>query len=433
MYQPRKQFEAFHYRSKRWACIVAHRRAGKTVACINELIARAIQTPKADARYAYVAPYYRQAKDVAWAYLKRYSEEIRIGEPSESELTVTLRNGSRIRLYGADNADSLRGIYLDGVILDEYADMRPSVWGEIIRPLLADRRGWAVFIGTPKGKNSFWDIYERSSSHSDWFSLSLKASNSGLIAADELADARKGMTEDQYLQEFECSFTAAILGAYYGKEMNEAEPRITTVEYDPIVPVHTAWDLGYSDDTAIWWYQVIAGEIRILECHSSNGHDVAFYSSLVKSKPYKYGLHWLPHDARAKTLASGGKSIEEMLRASLGNGIRIVPSLSLQDGIQAVRAALPRCWFDTGCNDGIEALKQYQREYDEDRKCFRDKPLHDWTSHLSDAFRMLAIAWRHEHKPMKPEPPKFFGAGMGVTVDEFISLASHSSAPDRRI
>jgi hypothetical protein len=343
---------------------------------------------------------------VAWSYLKRYSERVRGADPSESELTVTLVNGSRIRLYGADNADALRGIYLDGVILDEFADMRPSVWGEIIRPLLADRRGWAVFIGTPKGKNSFWDIYSRSSNDPDWFSLSLKASTSGLIPRDELADARKGMTDDQYEQEFECSFTAAIQGAYYGKELNAAQDRIKTVSYDPMFPVHTAWDLGYSDDTAIWWYQVIAGEIRILEAHSSNGNNVDFYANLVNNKPYKYGLHWLPHDAKAKTLASGGKSIQEMLIKGIGNNIRIVPSLSLQDGIQAVRSMLPRCWFDkVSCADGLEALMQYQREYDEDKKSFRDKPLHNWTSHYADAFRMLAIAWREQNPEVKPKTP----------------------------
>ncbi len=406
LYEPREQFVPFHYRDKRWACIVAHRRAGKTVACINELITRALATSKSDGRYAYVAPYYRQAKDVAWSYLKRYSERVRGADPSESELTVTLVNGSRIRLYGADNADALRGIYLDGVILDEFADMRPSVWGEIIRPLLADRRGWAVFIGTPKGKNSFWDIYSRSSNDPDWFSLSLKASTSGLIPRDELADARKGMTDDQYEQEFECSFTAAIQGAYYGKELNAAQDRIKTVSYDPMFPVHTAWDLGYSDDTAIWWYQVIAGEIRILEAHSSNGNNVDFYANLVNNKPYKYGLHWLPHDAKAKTLASGGKSIQEMLIKGIGNNIRIVPSLSLQDGIQAVRSMLPRCWFDkVSCADGLEALMQYQREYDEDKKSFRDKPLHNWTSHYADAFRMLAIAWREQNPEVKPKTP----------------------------
>lgn len=403
-YKPRAQFKPFHTRSNRWGCIVAHRRCGKTVACINDLIRRGLAEGKHDGRYAYIAPYHSQAKAVAWDYLLRYSANVRTKE-NASELWVELHNGSRIRLYGADNPDALRGLYLDGVILDEYADMRPRVWGEIIRPLLADRQGWAVFIGTPKGHNAFYDIWQ-TAGREDWFAECLRASGTKLIPEAELADAKRGMTEDQYEQEFECSFEAAILGAFYGRDMRQAEDagRMCLVEYDKFWPVHTAWDLGYSDDTAIWWYQVIAGEIRLLEYQGFAGQNVKFYADLVKSKPYKYGLHWLPHDARAKTLASGGKSIIEQLGEHLDlANLRIVPSLSVQDGIQAVRLMLPRCWWDRDkCDEGVEALKQYQREWDEEKKAFKDKPLHDWTSHPADAFRMLAVAWQHE-TPKKVE------------------------------
>ena len=404
-YSPRTVFQDFHDREQRWAVVVAHRRCGKTVSCINDLIFRALTEDKEHGQYAYVAPYYSQAKNIAWDYLQRYAKPV-LARANQSELWVELVNGAKIKLYGADNPDALRGLYLDGVVLDEYADMRPRMWGEIIRPLLADRMGWAVFIGTPKGHNAFYDVYTNATKDQRWFAKTLRASQTGLLPNSELEDAQASMSPDQYEQEFECSFEAAILGAFYGKEMRVLTDagRITTVEADPLFPVNTAWDLGYSDDTALWFYQVIYGEIRILDYHSSNGHQVSYYTDLLESKrqenKWKYGKHYLPHDARAKTLASGGKSIIEQIASKIPiESLKIVPSLSLQDGIQATRLALMRSWFDgVKCQDGIECLRQYQREYDEDKKVFRDKPKHDWTSHGADAFRMLAIAWKEEDK-----------------------------------
>jgi hypothetical protein len=300
---------------------------------------------------------------------------------------------------------------MDGVILDEYADMRPSVWGEVIRPLLADRKGWAVFIGTPKGHNSFHDIYQLAENDSRWFHLILRASASKILSQEELDDSARGMSQDQYAQEFECSFDAAIKGAYYGAEMLKADQdkRIGDVPYDYLAPVNTAWDLGYSDDTAIWFYQVIAGEVRVINHYSANGKDIKHYAGVIKQKPYKYGLHHLPHDARAKTLASGGKSVVEQLAEYLGmENMRIVPNLSIQDGIQAARLMFPRVWFDAiKCADGIESLRQYQRAWDEKLQCFKEAPLHDWTSHDADGFRMLAVAWREEHAPKEPPKPLF--------------------------
>ena len=404
-YAPRSVFQDFHDREQRWAVVVAHRRCGKTVSCINDLIFRALTEDKEHGQYAYVAPYYSQAKNIAWDYLQRYAKPV-MAKANQSELWVQLINGAKIKLYGADNPDALRGLYLDGIVLDEYADMRPRMWGEIVRPLLADRQGWAVFIGTPKGHNAFYDIYNNASKDSKWFCKTLRASQTNLLPDSELQDAMASMSQDQYEQEFECSFEAAIMGAFYGKEMRVLTDagRVTTVDYDPMFPCHTAWDLGYSDDTAIWWFQVVYGELRILDYHSSNGHQVSYYTDLIMAKErefnYKYGYHYLPHDARAKTLASGGKSIIEQISSKIPlKSLKIVPSLSLQDGIQATRLALMRSWFDAEkCHDGIECLRQYQREYDEDKKVFRDKPKHDWTSHGADAFRMLAIAWKEEDK-----------------------------------
>ena len=405
-YRPREVFEDFHKRKERWAVLVAHRRCGKTVACINELIVKALLENKKEAQYAYIAPYYAQSKSIAWQYLLKFSEPFRTNQ-NQSELWIELFNKSRIRLFGADNPDALRGLYLDGVILDEYADMKPSVWGSVLRPLLSDRLGWAVFIGTPKGHNAFYDVFSNAEKQENWFVRVLRASQTKLIADAELKDAFGSMTPDQYLQEFECSFEAAIVGAYFGKEMRNLtdEGRITNVEYDPMFPCHTAWDLGYSDDTAIFWFQVVHGEIRVLDYHSSNGENIEYYTNLIKSKEreygYKYGTHWLPHDARAKTLSSGGKSVIEQIATKIPiESLKIVPNLSLQDGIQASRMALQRAWFDTKCQEGIECLRQYQREYDEDKKVFRDKPRHDWTSHGSDSWRYLSIAYREEEKPI---------------------------------
>ena len=431
-YKPRDVFLDFHERQERWSIVVAHRRCGKTVACINDLIYKALMEGKEDGRYAYVAPYYSQAKNIAWDYLQRFAQPV-LSKANQSELWVELITGARIRLFGADNPDALRGLYLDGIVLDEYADMRsPRIWGEIIRPLLADRLGWAVFIGTPKGHNSFWDVYSNALNNPEWYVKTLRASQTELIPTSELADAAKMMSQDQYLQEFECDFESAILGAFYGKEMRALTDsgRITNVEYDPLFPVHTAWDLGYSDDTSIWWYQVVHGEIRLLDYHSSNGQPIAFYTGLIQAKEreygYNYGIHWLPHDARAKTLASNGKSIIEQLSVKIPlEKMKIVPGLSLQDGIQASRLALMRAWFDTKCDDGIECLRQYQRLYDEDSKSFRDKPRHDWTSHGADAFRMLSIAWREEEKAL-PKDDEIKGLFVGQTDVSLNDLWKHN-------
>jgi len=287
------------------------------------------------------------------------------------------------------------------------ADMKPSVWGEIIRPLLADRLGWATFIGTPKGHNAFYDIYNEATKNPNWYVKVLRADQTNLLPQSELDDAKATMSDNQYEQEFLCSFEAAILGAFYGQEMRRITDmeRITTVDYDPMFPCHTAWDLGFNDSTSIWWFQGVYGEIRVLDHHSSNGQAVPYYTGLLQQKEdefgYKYGFHYLPHDARAKTMASGGKSIIEQFSAKIDiKHLKIVPNLSLQDGIQATRLALTRCWFDNRCEEGIECLRQYQREWDDDKKVFRDRPKHDWTSHSADAFRYLSIVWKDEDSPI---------------------------------
>jgi phage terminase large subunit len=416
-YKPRDQFLSFHNRTTRWACIVAHRRAGKTVACVNELIKRAVTDQKDRGRYAYIAPFYGQAKQVAWEYLKHFAAPITAEEPRESELSVKLLNGSTIRLYGADNPNTLRGQYWDGIVLDEYADMKPSVWAEVLRPALTDRMGWAVFIGTPKGKNAFWSIWDRSKRAVDWMALMLKASETQILPAAELAEARQSMTEDQYAQEFECSFEAAIHGAVYGLAMRVALDggRIRSIVYDPALPVHTAWDLGFDDSTAIWFWQITQGEIRLIDYYEHNGEGIPHYCDVLVQRGYKYGKHYVPHDAANELMAAGGRSIVQQAFA-LGVKMTVVAATSQQNAIEAARKTLERCYFDEDkCADGIEAMRQYQFEFDEDKKTFRSKPRHDWASHGADAFEIIGQVWRTPENERPKPKPQFLG---DMTADQ---------------
>jgi hypothetical protein len=401
-YQPRSQFVHFHERKHRWAVIVAHRRAGKTVACINDLIVKALTCDKPDGRFAYLAPYFAQAKDIAWDYLLRFTAPIPGVQANISELRVDLPTGARIRLYGAENAARMRGLYLDGIIVDEPADIDPRVWPEIIRPALADRQGWAAWIGTPKGKNAFWDLW-KDATKDDWYRVMLKASETGLVAQHELDAAKEDMSEDQYNQEFECSFDAAIMGAFYGRLMSqaEAEKRITNVPYEPKLTVTTAWDLGIGDSTSIWFVQQYGKEVRVIDHYKNNGVGLDHYVKVLRDKPYAYGDHLLPHDAEVKELGTGMSRVETL--NSLGLRPTIVPRQSVEDGIQAVRNLLPKCWFDAeNCKHGIEALKQYRAEFDEKLKTLRPRPLHDWASHCADAFRYLALGLKPPVDYSKP-------------------------------
>lgn len=391
-YRPRPQSIAYHERTQRWACTVAHRRFGKTVREINELIKRAATCEKPSPRFAYIAPYHAQAKAIAWDYLKRYARPL-AAKVMESELSIDLVTGARIRLFGADNPDALRGIYLDGVVLDEYGDMRPSLWGEIIRPLLTDRQGWASFIGTPKGKNHFHAIAELAKDSDDWFHQELKASETGIVAPDELDDARRQMTPEQYAQEFECAFDVPALGAIYAKELADCatQGRITTVPYDRAALVHTAWDLGVGDDTCIWFWQQVGREIHLIDYYAANGQPITHYLSVVGSRGYDYGSHFVPHDAEARERWSAGTMTQ--VAEEQGFNMTVLPREDVEQGINAARMMFSRCWFDEKkCAQGLDALMNYRREYAEKLGQFKPTPLHDWASHGADAFRYLAMS-----------------------------------------
>lgn len=394
-YLPRDQWLGFHSATDRWRVAVAHRRAGKTVALVNEAIKGALTCSLPDPRFGYVAPYLSQAKAIAWDYVKRYCAPIPGVKFNEAELRADLPNGGRVRLFGADNADALRGLYFDGVILDEFGDMDPRVWTEVIRPSLSDRGGWAAFAGTPRGKNAFYDLSRRGYRKEEgWRLWELKASKTGLLSDDELTDARAAMDEAAFEREYECSFDASIEGAYYAKEMAKAQDdkRICRVPVEPTVKVDTWWDLGIDDATAIWFVQDVGQERRLIDYIEVSGEGLPQIAKRLDAKDYRFGRHILPHDAKARELGTGKSRIETLEALGLRN-MEVIEQQEVADGINASRLMLSRCWFDEDrCARGIEALKQYRREWDGKRQVWRERPRHDWASHAADAFRYGALS-----------------------------------------
>ena len=394
----------FHKRKERYAIIVAHRRFGKTVAAINDLIKDSLTIPRKNVRVAYIAPYYRQAKAIAWDYLLEYTRDVEGSLVNASELRVDFPNGSRIRLFGADNYDAMRGLYFDSVVLDEPADFPANAWPSVIRPSLSDRKGRATFIGTPKGKNDFWGIWHDAQNDGNWYAAMFKASETSILDSEELEEAKQTMGEDRYEQEFECSFEAAIQGAYYAMEMKTAtqEKRIAKVPYDPSVGVTVSWDLGIGDSTSLWFAQFVGQEIRLIDFYEMSGVGLDHYAKVLDEKGYHYTEHILPHDVKVKELGTG-KSRLETLDALGVNNISIAPKLSIDDGIQSARSMLNRGWFDEkNCGRGIEALRQYRREFDEKNKAWRGRPLHDWTSHAADSFRYMSIGRKEQQEWGEP-------------------------------
>lgn len=432
-YTPRPHALAFHARVNKSAVVVWHRRAGKTVMCIADLIEKALRCPLDMPQYSYIAPTYKQAKKVAWRYLKKLSKPV-CAKVMESELSVELvGNGAIIQLFGADNPDSLRGLYHDGVVIDEYGDIAPMLYGEIIAPAVADRDGWVVFIGTPKGANHFYELWKDAANDDDWFKSELRASTSGVFSAERLARIKKqpGMDEDTYQQEFECDFHAANKGSYYAKQLNDLEKagHMGIFQYTDKLPVHTAWDIGYSDDTSIWFFQVHGEDIWVIDFFTGSGYSVHDVVSELRTRPYVYGDFLLPHDAKNKSFQTG-KSTREIMFSEHGIKVKIVASLSVQDGISAVRTTLPNVYFNTANEDvrkvGLSALTMYSRQYDEVRRVFRQSPLHNWASNPADAFRMLALgtgkySTTRQSRPIATELPTRGAANDLMSLDNLFS------------
>ena len=394
-YTPRKFQNYLHQRIRdyRWSVLVCHRRFGKTVCMINHLLMAALTSKVSNPRYAYIAPTFKQAKSIAWDYIKQFTHKIPGVKFNETELRVDLPNKARITLLGSENCDGLRGIYLDGCVIDEYANVNDRLFPEIIRPALSDRKGFCIFIGTPQGmNNNFYELFQHAKGADDWFYFKAKASETKVVDQDELTKAKEVMGENKFKQEFECDWIANIEGSIYGKTLAKMENQrqITRVPYDPSLPVNTAWDLGVSDHSAIIFFQQLGRSINIIDYHEERGQGMPHFIELVKNKEYIYKDHFAPHDIEV-TDFSNGKTRREVAY-QLGIRFKVVPKLPLEDGIHATTMTLPRCWIDVDhCKKLIDALRHYHRKYLDKNRMFRSKPVHDWSSHACDALRYMSI------------------------------------------
>lgn len=440
-YSPRPLQRTIHdaLDSHRWAAAVCHRRFGKSVLAVNQLQKRAVLCQKQRPRFAYIAPTYTQGKSGVWDYMKYYSAPIPGRTVHEGELRIGYPNQGQVRIFGADNPDSLRGLYFDGVVFDEYGLMPPRIFSEVVRPLLADREGWAFFIGTPNGKNQFYDIihgtkeFPGAKNDPAWFFAEYRASQTDVLSAEELAASRKVMTADEYAQEFECSFEASVKGAVFAREMQAVreDGRLTRVPYDPNLPVDTDWDLGMGDATSVWFSQsLFSGEVRLIDYYEAKGHGLAHYKQMLNDKAerhgYAYGEHWAPHDIEVRELGSGHSRLETA--RTLGLNFQVTPKTSLDDGVHAARMLLPMCWFDVEkTRQGTEALQNYRWDINVRIHEFTNRPVHDWSSHGADAFRGLAV--RHQ------QPRKASGRDnlrrQQRDIDESERLEVRASRPGR--
>lgn len=393
--------------------LVCHRRFGKTVLGVNINQQTALMATLERPRCAYIGPTYTQGKTNAWDYMQHYARPVPAVAFNQSELRVDYPNGGQCRIFGADNPDSLRGNYFDRVVLDEFGMHPGKTFSEVIGPTLVDRGGSALFLGTPNGKNQFYDIAQFAQKqvqdgNREWYFAEYKASETGLLDAAYLKQQRQVMTQDEYDQEFECSFEASVKGAIYAKELAllRDQNRIGVVPYDPALPVDTDWDLGVGDATAIWFSQSLrTGEVRLIDYYEASGEGFPHYVNILNSKGYVYGKHWAPHDIMVREMGTGKSRLD--VAASFGLRFQVTPRIhgqageEIEEGINAARMLLARCFFDAGkCRAGLDALMNYRRDYNKTMREFKATPVHDKASHAADAFRGLAV--RHKVPREKP-------------------------------
>jgi len=361
--------------------------------------------------YWHMLPEATQARKAVWDAINPHTGKRRIDEAfpvalrettRENEMFIKFKNGSTWQVVGSDNFDSLVGSPPVGVVFSEWALADPSAWA-YIRPILKENGGWALFIYTPRGRNHGATFYEAAKSDPEWFAELLPATKTGVFSQTDLDQEKAEYIreygqddgEGRFRQEYLCDFQAGVIGAYYTREMAAAdeEGRIKALRADPVVRVHTAWDLGNRDSTAIWMFQIIGGETRCLDFLESSGVGLQWYVRELNNRANMRGWVWgddiLPHDAEG--LESQDKTRNQILQ-SLGRSTIVLPNARIHDGISAARATLRNTWFDAeNCKRGIEALRQYRKEWDDKRKVFHDRPLHDWASHPADAYRYLAL------------------------------------------
>lgn len=400
---------------KRAACCW-HRRSGKDDTMLHH---NACSVFERVGNYWYLLPEYNQCRKAIWDAVNPHTGKKRIDEafPLEirentlqQEMKLVFKNGSTWQLMGSDNYNALVGSPPVGLTFSEYALSNPSSWG-FLRPIILENKGWAIFNSTPRGKNHFKRLIDLAEDSEDWFSERLTVDKTGIFTQSQLLNELKELQSEHgdsygkalWLQEYYVSFEAALPGAIWGEALTKLtqENRIIDIGYDRDFPVFTAWDLGRDDDTAVWFYQVIANQVRVIDYYANNFKEIPFYAQMLRDKKYEYGMHWVPHDAKPKRLGMGGKAIlQQFLEEDVGN-FAIVPNLSVEDGIQAANATFPRVYFDRKCLDAVEHLKSHCRKYDEEKKIF-STPVHDQHSHAADAFRYLSLTWR-QSKAQVPE------------------------------
>ena len=397
---PREQFKGYLFRKQRFGCVVAHRRSGKSFHAIMDMVTRALKYKREGppTRYALVGPTRDQIKNIAWMYLKQFTATVEGTRYNEQELMVTFPNEATIRLYSGDAYERLRGGFFDGVILDEVSDLDPQAWYSVIRPTLLDYQGWCVFTGTPKGRGFLWRMWQQSLNDPEWFSLMLKASESGIIEPNELASIQAGTPEHLYRQEMECDFTVGKAGAIYSRLIEDArnQRRVSNdILWHREVPVFTSWDIGAPLNQRVWVWQMVGDRIVMLESlfGSHECGTPAEWVARLQAKAYNYASHFVPHDAAT---ANGGLFQGALLIAGLQNVVAVPRQNSVWDGINLALEAFPRVSFNAdGCADGIDALDQYHSKSETDGITIRDIPVHDHASHAADAFSLAFQAISH--------------------------------------
>lgn len=446
----RKFHEALVKGERRRAIEVAHRRWGKdevTLAATRELAFRRVGS------YWHCLPEYEQARKAIWTAVNPHTGKRRIDEAfppeirdgkDEQQMFIRLKNGSTWQIIGSDRYNSLVGAGVCGAVFSEWALANPAAWA-YIRPMLQENDGWAAFITTPRGRNHAHAMLEHAKAHPDrWFSELSTINDTRALTSEQLSESKAeymalygdDLGLAQYEQEYLCSFDAAILGAIYGSEIRrlEREGRVKQVDPDPALPTHTVWDIGFTDDTAILSYQVGSGEVRIIDAFASHGHGVDWYcDELVKragERKLTYAQHWLPHDAQARIFAAGGRTVVEQVQAhSLKGDVRVLQNKqSEQQGILAARVLFPRLWVDAErCDDMLDAWRNFRREWDDERKCFREAPVRDWTNHYADTLRYLAWVWQEPYREAPPHVPDF---SKRPTIDQMIAAQSRRRRGD---
>lgn len=389
---------------KRFNVLVVHRRAWKTVwAVIDELIC-AIKDKPWD--YGYIAPTYRQAKKIAWRLIQKFWDQIWDFKYNSSELIVTYTpNWSTISLFGAENPDSLRWLDLKWVIFDEYAQQPSNIYSEIVFPMINANGWWVTWIWTPKGKNAFYQLYQRAIKDDRFYTTLLRYTDTKLLTDEQIQDARKEMTEEEFEQEYSCSWEAYMRGSVYGKELSLAhsEWRVKEWLYDPELEVYTFWDLWVSDAMSIWFVQISGWQIRIIDRYSNTGYWLEHYAEVIKNKPYSYKNHYFPHDIRQREISTWLTRMETAIKL-LWDICKIVPMSSIESGIDAWRLLFKNVWIESKLEEFINNLSLYQYEWDDKLWQFKKQPIHDFTSHDADWFRYMAIIFNHLTK--QPEIQK---------------------------